>query len=147
VVYVAQYRVQGANADQADAVRQFSRDAAAVLPDDAVVVTVDYPGYVALVTRRPVIALDGLTGDYDFQDDLRARGGPCALADLGATHLVTDTDTRLQPKPGGPPTARVQAVTSWLYDEPAGELTVDERDQLVRNPASGLDLWTLSVSC
>lgn len=147
LVFVVQYRVQGANADQADAVRQFARDADAVLPDDAVVATVDYPGYVALVTRRPVIALDGLTGDYDFQDDLRDLGGECALAERGTTHLVTDTDARLSPASGGPATARVQEVSSWLYDESAGVLTVDERDRLVRNPDSGLELWSLAVSC
>lgn len=147
LAFVVQYRVQGANDDQADAVRQFARDADAALPDDAVVVTVDYPGYVALVTRRPVIALDGLTGDYEFQDDLRDRGGACALADRGATHLVTDTDNRLEQAPEGAPTQRVQQVSSWLYDESAGVLTVDERDRLVGNPASGLELWTLSVSC
>lgn len=147
LVFVVQYRVQGANVDQANAVRQFGRDADAALPEDAIVVTVDYPGYVALVTRRPVIALDGLTGDYDFQDDLRDRGGECALAERGATHLVTDTDSRLAPAPDGPPTARIQEVASWLYDESAGVLTVDERDRLVSDPKGGLELWTLSVSC
>jgi len=147
LAFVVQYRVQGANADQADAVRQFGRDAEAALPPDAVVATVDYPGYVALVTRRPVIALDGLTGDYAFQDDLRDRGGECALAERGTTHLVTDADARLQPAPGGPATALVQGVTSWLYDEPVGEVTVDGRDRLVSSPGSGLELWKLSVSC
>ena len=147
LVFVAGNRVQGANADQADAVRQFGRDADAVLPADAVVATVDYPGYVALVTRRPVVALDGLTGDYDFQDDLRDRGGECALAERGVTFLVTDTDQRLQPAPDGPPTARVQALASWLYDVSAGDVTVDVRDRLAGDSPSGLELWPLSVSC
>ena len=147
LVFVLQHRVEGANKVQADAVRQFGRDADAALPDDSVVVTVDYPGYVALVTRRPVIALDGLTGDYAFQDDLRDRGGACALAERGATHLVTDADDRLEPAPGGPATRRVQPVSSWLYDESAGVLAVDERDRLVRNAESGLELWELDVAC
>lgn len=147
LAFVIGFRVHGPNADQADAVRSFSAEASAALPDDAVIATVDYPGYVALIARRPVIALDGLTGDYAFQDDLRARGGECALAERGANFLVTDPDGRLRPASGGPPGRYEQDVSSWLYDEPAGVITVDARDRLVDDPTSGLALWRLSVTC
>lgn len=147
VAYLVGFRVQGPNADQADAVRRFGAEADAVLPDDAVVATIDYPGYVALTTRRSTIALDGLTGDYAFQDDLRTRGAACALAKRGATHLVTDPDNRLRPVPGSTPARFEQEVSSWLYDEPAGVLIVDASDRLVDEPSSGLALWSLSVRC
>ena len=93
------------------------------------------------------IALDGLTGDYAFQDDLRTRGAACALAERGATHLVTDPDNRLRPIPGSDPPRYEQDVTSWLYDEPAGVLVVSSSDRVLAESSSGLGLWTLDVSC
>jgi hypothetical protein len=147
IVFLLQFRVQGPNADQADEVRRFGAAADAALPDDAVVATIDYPGYVALTTRRPTIALDGLTGDYAFQDDLRTRGAACALATRGATHLVTDPDNRLRPIPGSDPPRYEQDVTSWLYDEPAGVLVVSSSDRVLAESSSGLGLWTLDASC
>ncbi len=139
-------RVRGANADQADAVRAFGAAASAALADDpdAVLVTVDYPGYVALTTRRPTIALDGLTGTFELQRDLRDRGAACTLEELGATHLVTDAPGRLAAVPGHPDRRR-QAVSAWLYDAPAGSLEV-AGDPLATSPA-GLELWRLAPTC
>jgi hypothetical protein len=139
-------RARGANDDQADGVLRFGAAARAALPEDAVLATVDYPGYVALTTRRPTVALDGLTGDFDLQRDLRDLGGACTLARLGVTHLVTDAGGRLVEVPGSPGRFE-QEVTAWLYDAPAGVVVVDEGDRLVREDQSGLELWRLDVSC
>ena len=136
-------RTRGANADQADAVLAFGAQARAALPADAVLATVDYPGYVALVTRHPTVALDGLTGDFELQRDLRDLGAACTLERLGVSHVVTDAPGRLEPVPGDPG-RKQQQVASWLYDAPAGAIVLDER--LVTS-AVGLQLWSTVATC
>lgn len=136
-------RARGTNADQADAVRAFSAEARAALPDGAVLATVDYPGYIALITRHPTVALDGLTGDFEFQQDLRDQGGACTLDRLGATFLVTDAPQRLGAVDGHPD-RREQQIAAWLFDG-AGS-TVQVEDQIVSSEV-GLELWHLVPTC
>jgi hypothetical protein len=147
VGFVVVERVGGANDAQAEAVLDFSEGVRRLVPPDGVVATVDYPGYVALVGERPVVALDGLTGDFDFQESLVRDGAGCTLERLGVTHLVTISDTRLEPVAGASDGALSQVVTSWLDDVPVGELVVRPDDQLLDNATSGLTLWRVRPSC
>src|SRR5690606_4059780 len=101
------------------------------------------PGYVALAIRRPTVALDGLTGDFDFQDDLRDHGAACTLERLGVTHLVTDAPGRLQPVPGHPG-RRSQEAAAWLHDADAGTIEVEDR---AATSAVGLERWRVAPTC
>lgn len=139
-------RVSGPNRELVDPLEAFGHAAADVLPENAVVATVDYPGVMGLTVERPVVALDGLTGDFAFQEDLRRRGAECALALRRVTHLVTITDERLEEAPGDEG-GFVQPVGSWLDDMPAGDLPVDRDALLLDDEASGLSLWELDLGC
>jgi hypothetical protein len=59
------------------------------LPADAVIATACTPGAIGYFTRQPVIAFDGLTGDYAFQESLVDKGLVATLAGLGVTHLIS----------------------------------------------------------
>lgn len=137
-------RLWGANRDFWGPVATFSVDVGDRTPAGAVIASVDYPGVLAAYSGRRVVALDGLTGDYAFQDDLRDHG-PCALARRGVTHLVVDDERRLDgDRPG---TYRVE-LASWLHRVGAGELSIDRSDDLVfEDPATGLSLWRIHPRC
>jgi len=61
---------------------------ATVPPDGAVAIT-NSPGSVAYFSHRPIVALDGLTGDFRFHHRAAAVGLYQTLAELGVTHVVT----------------------------------------------------------
>lgn len=66
-------------------------------PEDAVIFTVDAPGRLAFFGRRPVIALDGLTQDWRFDEDIRAPDLAAYLERRGVTHLWTVTGPYVAP--------------------------------------------------
>jgi hypothetical protein len=53
---------------------RMARELEARLPPDAVLAVFDMPGIVAWYTRRPVLALDGLTSDFETADAVVERG-------------------------------------------------------------------------
>ena len=120
-----------------------------MVPADGVVATVDYPGVIASYSGRRVVALDGLTGDYRFQDQLRDQGGACALAERGVRWLVVDDSDRLIPVgTGHPPTAYDVELASWLHHVGAGRLRLHPRTDLVYDdPSSDLSLWRIHPTC
>jgi len=144
LVYVGVDRLRGANQDQAVAVRSFVDRMRAELPADAVVLAVDYPGYLAL-SGRSVVAVDGLTGDFEFQAALRDVGVGCTAARLGVDHVVTKAGGALDPVDDGAG-VRVR-VDSWLYRVPAGTLDLRQRDRLLTDDETGLTLWRVRPEC
>ncbi len=138
-------RIQGENHDFWHPVADFSEVVGELVPDGEVVATVDYPGVAAAYSGDRVLALDGLTGDYDLQAELRDEG-PCALARREVSWLIVDDDDRLFPRPDGAPGHRVQ-VTSWLHREGGGDLLLDPGDLAHRDPVSGLSLWRVRPAC
>lgn len=66
------------------------------------IATVDFPGFLALVGEdRHVVAIDGLSGDYEFQDSLRDRGLSCTLADLDIRWIATADAVPAEPPATG----------------------------------------------
>lgn len=59
------------------------------LPADAVIATACTPGALGYFTRQPIIAFDGLTGDYAFQESLVNNGLIATLSSLGVTHIIS----------------------------------------------------------
>ncbi|MGI8939898.1 MAG: hypothetical protein ACR2JF_17115 [Iamia sp.] len=139
-------RLEGPNRELFDPLEAFGYASDRALPDGAVVATVDYPGVLGLTDEHPLVALDGLTGDFSFQEDLRDLGAACALSNRGVTHLITITDERLVAIPGEAGAFR-QPVGSWLNDRPVGSIRVDEEGLVLDDPRSGLSLWRVDLDC
>jgi hypothetical protein len=59
------------------------------LPADAVIATACTPGSLGYFTKRPVIAFDGLTGDYALQESFVHKGLVPTLQALGVTHILS----------------------------------------------------------
>jgi len=142
-------RLDGPNRDFWHPVARFAQHMDSLVPTDQAVATVDYPGVIASFSGRRVVALDGLTGDYDFQDELRDRGGSCALADRGVRWLVVDNSDRLLPvHPAHPTVAYDVELASWLHHVGAGRLRLNPKTDLVYDdPRSDLSLWRVHPSC
>lgn len=140
-------RANGPNDHLWDPVEEVSREVGRHVVEDERIATLDYPGVLALFSQRSVVALDGLTGDRAFQDDLRDLGAPCVLARLGVEWLFVDDEQRLVPVPGGRGDEWTIEVSSWLHRQPAGELTVRAADRRLVDEATGFSLWRWSEQC
>ena len=131
--------------DQRDATLAFSRELARRVPPTGRIATVDLPGVLAFASDRPVVALDGLTNDFDFQDDLVDRGASCTLHELGVTHLVTYES--------GPASADtiddglVLGVRSLLHGADAGVIEIDESDEVFRGSSPRMVVWRIDPDC
>jgi hypothetical protein len=139
-------RVAGPNHDFWHPVEAVSRHVGRAVPPGGVVATVDYPGVVAAFSGRRVVALDGLTGDYAFQDDLRDHG-LCALRRRGVRWLVVDDESRLRSVATADGTGYDVEITSWLHAKPAGLLRLEPGDRVFADPTSGLSLWRVDPPC
>ena len=149
LVFFVDRRLQGANHDFWHPVAEFSEEVGRQVPDGEVLATVDYPGVVAAYSGVRVLALDGLTADYAFQDDLRDRGSGCALAERGVRWLIVENSERLLPGPEGSPPGTYQVeMTSWLHRVSAGAVVVDRATDLVLDdPGADLSLWRIAPVC
>ncbi len=140
-------RLHGANRDFWNPVAEFSTEIGHRVPAGEVIATLDYPGVVAAYSDRPVLALDGLTGDFRFQDDLRELGAECALQDSGVRWLLVDDDDRLVPAGDGAAAGWAVEVNSWLHREHVGDLALRPSDRVLSDAATGLSLWRLHLDC
>lgn len=135
-------RATGTSNDLWAAGRSFSSEVADVVPEGAPVATVDLPGVLAFVSDHPVLALDGLTGDFELQARLRDDGAACVLEDLGIDHVVTVYDRRVVERTDRSVTL---VLASWLHREPptelraSGPLLVSENQQFA--------LWQVETAC
>lgn len=145
-------RLRGANHDHWHPVAEFSEEVGALVPPDEVIATLDFPGVLAAFSGRKVVALDGLTGDYAFQDDLRDLGGACALARRGVRWITVDDLDRLRtpdgrvPGPDDLPPFTV-ALSSWLHHVDVGTVELRPGDLALDDPTTGLSLWQLTPQC
>lgn len=149
LVFFVDRRLQGANHDFWHPVAEFSVEVGRLVPEGEVLATVDYPGVVAAYSGVRVLALDGLTADYAFQDDLRDRGSGCALADRDVRWLIVENSERLLPGPEGSPPGTYQVeMTSWLHRVSAGVVVLDrDTDLVLDDPGSDLSLWRIDPVC
>lgn len=122
--------------------RAFSSEVSEVLPEDAAIATVDMPGVLGLLSGHPVVALDGLTGDYAFQDNLRDDGVSCTLHDLGVRYVVTVYERRIVERTSQ--SVRL-AIYSWLHF--GGPTELRGRGPLVVSRSGDYQLWRLDAGC
>ena len=122
--------------------REFSLAVSEVLPEGAPLATVDMPGVLALFSGHPVVALDGLTGDFDFQDSLRDNGVSCTMSALGIDYVVTVDDRRVVQRDESSVTL---AIYSWLHLEGPTEMTGS--GPLLVSPDRDYALWRLDPAC
>jgi hypothetical protein len=141
-VVVCALRASGPADDLWRAGRTFSADVSEVVPDGAPIATVDLPGVLGLVSGHPVVALDGLTGDFELQASLRDEGVACTLADLGVEHVVTVYDRRVVDRDDASVTL---AISSWLHREPPTELR--GRGPLLVSGNGQFALWRIEPTC
>jgi len=120
----------------------FSSEVSDKVPENAPMVTVDMPGVLGLTSGRPVVALDGLTGDFAFQDRWRRNGVACAVGDLGVRYLVTVKDRSVSKRDDHSVTVR---MSSWLYWE--RPTVLHGRGPLLAAPGSAYQLWELDDTC
>ena len=141
-IVVLSFAVLGARAvGESDRVwsagRAFAGSLAEEVPPGELVATVDLPGVLAFSGEREVLSMDGLTADFDFQDDLVDRGAACVLSELGVEHLVTYADA-------GP--GEIE-FTSWLHRRSAGSVTLDPDDRLLAGSDPAMVLWRIEPEC
>ncbi|MGB6058131.1 MAG: hypothetical protein WBF71_07685 [Microthrixaceae bacterium] len=122
--------------------RSFSTEISRSVPDGAVLATVDMPGVLGFISGHPVVALDGLTGDFKFQDRWRDHGVACALADLNADYLVTVDDIGIVDRDNDSVTLE---LSSWLHRESPSPLL--GRGPIVASPNQRYALWQLEPRC
>jgi len=137
----------GSRADHAPAAARL-HDFAGELPRDGVVMALDLPGVVAFGSTTPVVAFDGLTGDFDYQADLERRGVLCTMADLDVEIVVSPpylSWSRPIDVPGyGQATVE---LAGFLHRQPVGAVTVSEADELLRSPGGELVAWRVEPMC
>lgn len=149
---VFERRLAGANHEYWHPVADFSVAVGAAVPPEEVIATLDFPGVLAAFSQRHVVALDGLTGDYDFQNDLVESGGACALAQRGVQWLTVDDGDRLRrldgsiPVDGDEPPFTV-VISSWLHRVDVGVVELDPGALVLEDRASGLSLWRIDPRC
>jgi hypothetical protein len=66
-----------------------ARHMAATLPEGSRILVLDAPGRTAWFSGLPVIAMDGLTRDHDFSDEVRNPDLPAWAERNGITHLIS----------------------------------------------------------
>ncbi len=152
LVVVFERRLNGANHDYWHPVAEFSEAVGDAVPADEVVATLDFPGVLAAFGDRKVLALDGLTGDYEFQDDLRDLGGACALARRGVRWLTVDDVDRLRTPDGAIPSATDEppftvVISSWLHRVDVGVVDLAPGTLVLQDAATGLSLWRIDPRC
>ncbi len=131
--------------EQRDETLAFARALQAEVDPSDRIATVDLPGVLGLGIRRPVVALDGLTNDFDFQDDLMDLGASCTLHRLGVTHLVT-----YETGPASPDASDeglVLGVRSLLHDADAGVIEISESDEVFRGSSPPMVVWRIEPDC
>ncbi|HRE87578.1 MAG TPA: hypothetical protein PK095_00440 [Myxococcota bacterium] len=64
------------------------------VPPSGAVVTTNSPGGIAFFAARPVMALDGLTGDFAWHERAAAVGLYASLRERGVTHVVSMGDAQ-----------------------------------------------------
>ncbi len=131
--------------DQRDETLAFSRELGRQVPATDRIATVDLPGVLAFASDRPVVALDGLTNDFDFQDDLVDLGVSCTLYRLGVTYLVT-----YETGPASPDASDeglVLGVRSLLHDADAGVIEISESDEVFRGSSPPMVVWRIEPDC
>ncbi|MGB3409674.1 MAG: hypothetical protein WBA45_00645 [Microthrixaceae bacterium] len=122
--------------------RSFSSEIVGAVPDDAVLATVDMPGVLGFISGHPVVALDGLTGDFKFQDRWRDDGVACALSDLNVEYLVTVNDIGTVGRDDHSVTLE---LSSWLHRERPSALI--GRGPIAVSPKQRYALWRIESSC
>lgn len=137
-------RPSTAGARRWEEAHEFATALRRVTPTGAPVATVDLPGILALVSDHPIVALDGLTGDFAFQRDLAADGVDCVLERLGVHHLVTYEHAPWADVDVGD--ARALPVSAALSGQGAGTVTV-MTPPLTTPSTSPLRLWRTLPTC
>jgi len=127
--------------------RAFTTEVAETVPAGDRIATVDFPGVLGLLAEdQRILALDGLTGDFDFQEDLRDRGISCVLAQHDVRWLVTEDAVPATPDAGGR-TATLW-YNSWQFRETESTVTVDLADDQGLTPGRrGYHLWRVRPAC
>lgn len=111
-----------------------------------VVAVADFPGVLALTSDRRMIAIDGLTGDFAFQEQLRDVGPSCTFAERGVRYIVARDGRGLEPGSGTRATLTI-AMGSSLYPQGRDPVTLDAQDLLLFEPANGLRLFRYAPRC
>ncbi len=111
-----------------------------------VVAVADFPGVLALTSERRMIAIDGLTGDFAFQEQLRDVGPSCTFAERGIRYIVARDGPGLEPGSGTRATFTLLAGSS-LYPQEGDRLTLDATDLLLFEPVNGLRLFRYTPRC
>ena len=131
--------------DQRDETLAFARSLQAEVDPSDRIATVDLPGVLGLGSRRPVVALDGLTNDFDYQDDLVDLGVSCTLSELGVRYLVTyETGPASADTSDG---GLVLGVRSLLHDADAGVIDITESDEVFRGSSPPMVVWRIDPDC
>jgi len=120
----------------------FARDLAEIVPAGERIAVVDRPGILAYTGTRGIVAMDGLTQDFEFQADLNELGAACTLQERGIEHLVTYTLTE-ELEEADPDEPYLSHAVSWLSNEDVGTFVLmpDQRRLTGGNPS--LTLWEL----
>ena len=130
------------------------------LPPSARIITVDFPGRIAFLTDASVVPLDGLIGDYRYNDEIVTKGigefisrthisyylGPICDSEAPRPYSYFSTTLCTSTK-----SEEVQ-ISSPLYRTPAGSFFVQRKDLLLDiNQAFGstlghghLGVWRIS---
>lgn len=111
-----------------------------------VIAVVDFPGVLGLTSERPIVAFDGLTGDFAYQEHLRDRGPSCTFAGLGVRYVIARDDRGLERRDAIPP-AWVLAAGSSIHDAGWDQLVFNSEDQLLADQVSRLRLFRYEPAC
>jgi hypothetical protein len=134
--------------DGVDAIDAAAGHLADVLPEDDAVLALDLPGAFAFRRTGPVVAFDGLTGDFDYQEDLAERGIACTMEDLGIDVVVSPDYLSWAPSIATPGYGRAEVVLDrWIDDRPVGSVEVAEVDEVVRSADGEVVAWRVDWTC
>jgi hypothetical protein len=106
------------------------------LPEGSVVLASDFPGALAFLTDDKIVPLDGLIGDYKYNDELRQRG---------INEFITRTNARYYM---GPHVGINQVASDGMGTNSLGHKdgqSVEISSPLYRKPAGSIDLLTTNL--
>lgn len=135
-------------AEEARNLHGFGEELGRVTDGRGVVFVLDLPGVVAFNSPAPVVAFDGLTGDFEYQEALARRGVECTMADLGVEIVVAPPYLGWSQDVGAPGYTRAEVpLARFLDGAPVGSVTVAESDELLRSADGELVAWRVQPLC
>lgn len=137
-------RIDGANHRFWHPMARMSTEVGRRVPAAGIVLATDNPGVLAAYSGRRIIALDGLTGDYALQDDLRDEGASCALRDRHVGWVLVDDVVRLAPTKDHD---NEIGIVSWLHHIGTGSLSLAPSDLVLDDEPTGRSLWRVHPRC